>query len=85
MCFRPNLVTVIRSAAVARQIAAAVRGHDLQAGMAIQHAAEDEMGQRNRRLERLSDDVAEIVRAQALAERRAKWVDEHDRAELLGR
>ncbi len=85
MRLRPNLVTMIGAAAVARQIAAAVRGHDLQARMAIEHAAKDEMRQRNRRLERLSDDVAEVVRAQPLAQRRAERMNEDDSAKLSSR
>ncbi len=76
---------MIRAAAVARQTASAVCGDDFQAWMTIEHAAEDEVRQRNRRLQRLPDDVAEIVRAQSLAERRAERMDEHDGAELLRR
>ncbi len=81
----PHVVPVIRAATVARQIAAAVRGHDLQAGMPIEHTAENQMGQRDRGFERLADDVAQVIGIQALAERRSEGMDEDDGAQLLGR
>src|SRR6185437_12884063 len=83
--FRPDHKSMVRAPTVTGQIPAPVRGHYLQPWMPVQHAAEDEMGQRNGRLQRLSDDVAEIVGTQALAQRRPKGVNENDRTEFFSR
>src|SRR5688572_15077529 len=83
--FRPHVVAMIRAAAVARKITATMSGHDLQPRVSIQHATKNEMGQRKGRLQRLPDDVAEIVRAQAFSKRCAEGMNENDGAELFGR
>src|SRR5262245_2052146 len=50
----PHFVPVIRAAAVARQITATMRGDDFQAGIPVEHAAKDQMRERDRRFERLA-------------------------------
>ena len=69
---------------VAREIAAAVHGEDLQVRVALQHAVEDQVVQRNRRLQRIADDVVEVEARQALGVREAVGVDDDQRAQLLG-
>jgi hypothetical protein len=65
-----------------------VRGADLEAGEAIEGAFEDEVRQRDRRLERIADGIGEQAiapePARPLQLGRAQRVDEHEDAELLG-
>src|SRR5689334_24048752 len=82
---RAHRVTVVRASTVAREISASVRGDDLKARVTIEHPTEDEMRQRDRRLEGLADDVAQVVRADTLPERGAEWMNEHDGTEFFGR
>ena len=56
---RENVAAVVHSRRVGWQIAAAMGGNDLQIGIAVERALEDEMGKGNRRLQRIADDVAE--------------------------
>src|SRR5262249_56768715 len=64
--------------------APAVRRAELELRMTIERAAEDQMRQRERRLDRLADDVRQIVGLHTLTERAAERVHEHDRTERLG-
>ena len=51
---------VIDTARIGAEIAAAVHGEDFQPRMAFQYAVEDQIVQRDRRVERIADDVVEI-------------------------
>src|SRR5262249_23558351 len=51
---------VIDAAAVSGEIAAAVRGKNLQLGMPFEHAVEDQVVQRDGRVERVADHVVEV-------------------------
>src|SRR5262249_59625164 len=66
------------------EIAAAVHGQDLEPGMAREHAVEDEIMQRERRLERIADHIVEIEPRQALCLGETVGMDHDERAELLG-
>ena len=68
MRIRARAPGMVDAARVAGQIAAAVHGQDLQVGMPLQHAVEDQVVQRDRRLQRIADDVVE-VEARAAARR----------------
>ncbi len=74
---------VIDAARIGAEIAAAVHGKNLQVRMALEHAVEDEVVQRQRGLERVADDVVEIEAREALALREAVRMQQHERAELL--
>jgi hypothetical protein len=65
------------------EIAAAVRQHHLQLGIALHHAVEDEMASRHRGLQRVADDVVEVVIEQPLALGVAGGMHEDDHVELL--
>ena len=52
--------------------------------MALQHAVEDQVVQRNRRLQRIADDVVEIEAGEAPGVREAVGVDHDQHAEFLG-
>ena len=59
--------SVIDAARIAAEIAAAVHGEDLQVRVALQHAVEDQVVQRDRGIERVADHVGEIEPREALA------------------
>src|SRR5207244_8447175 len=71
---------------VGRQIAAAVRGAELESREAVERALVDEMRERERGLERVPDGVVEAaVALQAVVEvARALRMHEDQHAELLG-
>src|SRR5262249_45079822 len=77
----------VRARRVRRQVAAAVRGADLEARVAVERSFENEMREGDRGLERVADRVGEqTVAAEppgSLQLRRALRVDEHEHAELL--
>ena len=75
---------VVDAARVAREIAAAVHGQDLEVGVALQHAVEDQVVQRDGGLERIADHVVEVEARQTLGVREAVGVDDDEGAELLG-
>src|SRR5262245_34204444 len=56
---REGDATLIRSRGVGRQVSATMRGADLQVRKLVQRTFEDQMRQRDRRLERIADDVAQ--------------------------
>src|SRR5262249_6514162 len=79
---------VVGASRIRRQVAAAVRRADLEAGELVEGALEDQMRQRDGRLERVADHVPEIAVALEPAlelRRRARHlrVDEDEAAELL--
>jgi hypothetical protein len=51
--------------------------------MTIQHPAKDEMRQRDRRFERLSDDVGQVELIDAFAERRAERVNKDQARQFI--
>jgi hypothetical protein len=71
---------------IGRQVAAAMRGDDFQAGEAVERALEDQVRQRDRGFQRIADGVAEpAVAGQPLAGLgHALRMDEQRHAELLG-
>ncbi len=69
---------------IGRQEAAPVRDEHLQAGMGVQDAVEDEMAHRDGGIQRVADDVHEVVLAQPSALGEAVRVQEHEGAQRLG-
>src|ERR687892_2886971 len=65
-----------------RQEAAAVRQEDLEVGMALEHPCEDQAGGGDRGIERVADEVAEIIILQPVGRGRCGRVDEDQVAEL---
>src|SRR5262249_31189038 len=53
---RSEEAPAIGTVGVGGQVSAAVRGADLQPGVAVEHAFENQMGQSDRGLERVADD-----------------------------
>src|SRR6185312_11211600 len=76
----------IRARGIGRQIAAAMRRANLQAGEAVERALEDQMRQRERRLERIADRVVEpaIAFEAPLELRRSLRMKKDEHAELFG-
>ena len=75
---------MIDAARIGGEIAAAVHRENLQIRVALQHAVEDQVVQRDRGLERIADDVVEIEAGEPLGLGEAVGMDHHQRAELLG-
>ena len=61
-----------------------MRQHDLQLRVALHDAVEDQVARRHRGLERVADDVVEVVVHQPLALREADGVHEDDNVQLFG-
>src|SRR5580704_9768809 len=61
---RPHLPAVHPAAALIRDEAAAMRHDEVELGMPLQHAAEDQAGAGDGGVERIADQVAEIIGAQ---------------------
>lgn len=79
----PDLPGVIRPAQVGREVAAAVHRADVQPGVAVEQAGEDEPRERDGRLHRVAHCVGQVVVGEPLAEGAAPRVHDHQRAEPL--
>src|ERR1700682_4997334 len=76
---------MITARGVGAEIAAAMRGNDLEAREVIERSLEDQMLQGNRGVQRIADGIRQpAIALEALGKlRRALRVDEQNRAELL--
>src|SRR6202035_5274318 len=81
---RPHLPAVRPAAGLIGNEAAAMHQADLQRGMALEHAAEYQAGRRDGGVERIADEIVEIVGAQALGGTDIDRMDEQERVELAG-
>ena len=70
--FRSRPPAMVHPAPVTRQIAAAVSHADPQPGEPIEHAAKDEVPDGQGRLERIADEIVEVVLAHAAGLREAQ-------------
>src|SRR5690606_6503733 len=59
--FRPYLMAVVEATDAEHAIAASMREDRLQLRQAVEDAAEDERGERHRGLERIADEIAQMV------------------------
>ena len=77
---------MVAARGIGAEIAAAMRGDDLQSGKAIERAFEDQVLQGDRGVERIADRVRQpAIALETLGKfRRALRMDEQDRAELFG-
>jgi hypothetical protein len=57
----PSAPSVIYAAGICTEISAAVHGKQLQIGVTLEHTVEDEIVERQGRLEGIADHVVEIV------------------------
>src|SRR5580700_5910274 len=83
--FRPHLPAVHPAAALVWDEAAAVRHDEIQLGMALEHAAENQAGAGDGGVERIADQVAEIIRAQPVGAGDIAGMDHHEGVEFGGR
>jgi hypothetical protein len=74
---------MVHARPIVGEVAAGVRQHHLQPGIALHHAVEDEVARGHGGLERIADHVVEIVVGQALAVGEADRVHEDHHVELL--
>ena len=75
---------MVDAAGIGRQEAAAVDGEDLQVRQALENAVEDQAMQRDGGLQRVADDVGEVVFLEAPPLGEAVGMDHDEAAELLG-
>src|SRR5580698_4685605 len=82
---RPHFPAVHPSPALVRNEAAAMRHDEIQLRMSLQHAAEDQAGAGDGGVERIADQVAEIIGAQPVGAGDIAGMDHHEGVELFGR
>ena len=82
---RPHRPAVLPARRLIGREAAAMRQHDLQFRIAVEHAAEHQAGRRDGGVERIADQVGEIIRLQPVGAGDVVGMDEHEGAELFGR
>src|SRR5579864_5382113 len=80
---RPRPMRVIEAAAIGRGIAPTMRETDFELRVGVEHAAKDQMRHGNRCVERIADDIDEIVIGEALGMREARRMHENEDVELL--
>src|ERR1700730_6711698 len=78
------LVAVVAAPGISRQEAAAMGDADLEARIGVEHAAENEMAHRHGAVERVADDVDEIMVGEAAPFGEAVGMQEDEHPELLG-
>ncbi len=79
------MVRMVEATGVGAQSTAAMRQHQFEARHAVQAAAEDEMAQGHRRLQRIADHVVEVKVSQALALCESGRMQKDDRAQFFCR
>ena len=84
VAFRAHVVSVIHACRVVAEETAAMRGDDFEFGVTFQHAAEHDVRQRHRGIQRIADHIGQKVFGQALRRGKADRVQEYHRAQLLG-
>src|SRR4051812_32142542 len=84
MRIRARAPGMIDAARIGAEIAAAMHRENLQVRMALEHAVEDQVVQRDRGLERIADRVAEREAREPFAFGEAGWMEHDERVELLG-
>ena len=75
---------MINAAGIGGEITAAVHSKDFEVGMALKHAVEDKVVQRDAGIERIADDVVEVITAQPIGVRKSVGMKDDQHAELLG-
>jgi hypothetical protein len=79
----PRCRGVIYAAGISRQIAAAMRDHKLQVGVVVQYAAEDQVMDGHRRIERVADHVDQVMVGKPTRVGKPGRVHEDQEAEFL--
>ncbi len=74
---------VVHSAPIPRQISAAMCHAELETGVAVEHAFENQVTESDGRFNRVADDVVEIMFGQALPVGEAERVEEQQNAEFF--
>ena len=74
---------MIYASDIGRKISAAVRAKNLEIGIAIQHAVKDQPMQRDSGVERIADDIVEIVLVKSLPLRKPGRVKKDQRLQFL--
>ena len=82
---RPRLVRAVEAADVIGQEAAAVNQHDREPGEPVERAAEDQARGRQGRLERIADQVMQVVAPESLDGLEEKRMQHDRRGEVRGR
>src|SRR6266436_9005891 len=80
---RPYLPAVIEAANQNGESAATMGQVDLELRMAVEHAAEDQVGSGDRGLERIAEQVREVIGLGAIAAQSRQWMQENRQVERL--
>jgi hypothetical protein len=80
----PSAPGVIDAVGICTEVSAAVHGKQLQIGVTFEHTVEDQIVERERRLEGIADHVIEVMAREALPFGEAIRVQNNKRAELFG-
>src|SRR5581483_2493352 len=75
---------MIDPAGISTEVAAAMDGEDFEPRMALKNAIKNQIMQRDRRLQRITDDVVKIKPRQPRGFGEAVGMDHHQNAELFG-
>lgn len=75
---------VVHAAGICAQIPSAVNGENLQIGMPLEHAVEDEIMQSQRRLEGIADHIVELEAGKTLAFGKPIRMDDDEGSEFFG-
>src|SRR5712671_3564617 len=84
MSILPRAPGVIDPAGIAGKIAATVHGHQLQIGETRQRPRKNQVVERKRGIERISQNIVEIKMSQSFAVGESVWMHHDERSELLG-
>ena len=79
---RPHVPAVHPAPALIGNEAAAMHHDEIELGMPLQHAAEDQARRRDGGVERIADQVAEIIGAQPIGAGDIAGMDHHEGVEL---
>src|SRR5690606_15960542 len=82
---RAGAPAMVHSAPIAGDVSSAMRDADLQPRMVIQHAAEDQMTQRESGFQRISDQIVKVIFAHPLCMGEAERVNENEYSQFLCR
>src|SRR6266853_1544578 len=81
--FRTYLVAVVEAAYQNGKRAATMGQGDLELRMAVEHAAEDQVASGDRGLERIAEQVREVIGLGAIAAQSRQWMQENRQVERL--
>src|SRR5579872_2957032 len=84
LAVRTGTPGVVHAARICAEKAASMHGQDLQVRMTFEHAVENQIVKRQRRLQWVADDIVEVETGEALALSKSVRMDDDESTELFG-